>query len=97
MTGVQTCALPISNGINILASPWSPPPWMKQPVMGTQNMTGLSVWISYCVFNVEYDDNNNYNNNNNDDNNNDKDNHDDDDDNNDNKNNNHNNNDKNKW
>jgi glucosylceramidase len=28
------------NGVNILASPWSPPPWMKTPVKGVQNMTG---------------------------------------------------------
>lgn len=37
----------IPNGVNILASPWSPPPWMKEPVKGTQNMTGLSTMISY--------------------------------------------------
>ena len=30
----------VPNGVNILASPWSPPPWMKEPVMGSQNMTG---------------------------------------------------------
>ena len=33
----------IPNGVNILASPWSPPPWMKQPVEGSQNMTGESL------------------------------------------------------
>jgi glucosylceramidase len=32
-----------ANGVNILASPWSPPPWMKTPVKGVQNMTGSSV------------------------------------------------------
>lgn len=30
----------VPNGVNILASPWSPPPWMKVPVGGVQNMSG---------------------------------------------------------
>jgi glucosylceramidase len=35
-----TAARGIANGVNILASPWSPPSWMKRPVKGYQNMTG---------------------------------------------------------
>jgi glucosylceramidase len=39
----ETKARGIANGVNILASPWSPPPWMKEPVKGTQNMTGTAL------------------------------------------------------
>ena len=36
----STATRGIPNGVNILASPWSPPSWMKRPVDGYQNMTG---------------------------------------------------------
>jgi glucosylceramidase len=31
------------NGVNILASPWSPPPWMKKSVNGVQSMSGSAI------------------------------------------------------
>ena len=43
----------VPNGVNILASPWSPPPWMKVPVAGVQNMSGQTESVLVHAYNFD--------------------------------------------